>query len=188
MKTSSRRYQTLLRRHTIAKLLCQGLDQTAIGEKVGVSQSCVSRDLTWIRSQWKREMETKFNENLVKELAKIDNLERMCWEAWEKSAKDYKQKTTKAKGKIPGKDKGTNVPKPDYLEKTDKEVTAFGDPRFLQGVQWCIERRCKLLGLDAPEKKELTGKDGKDLFAGMSESELDRKIKEALIVIDGKIV
>jgi hypothetical protein len=27
-----------------------------------------------------------------------------------------------------------------------------GDPRFLQGVACCIDRRCKLLGLDKPDK------------------------------------
>jgi hypothetical protein len=35
-----------------------------------------------------------------------------------------------------------------------------GNPAFLAGVMSCIERRCKLLGLDAPVKSELTGKDG----------------------------
>ena len=32
-----------------------------------------------------------------------------------------------------------------------------GEPRFLQGVHGCIERRCKILGLDAPRKQEVTG-------------------------------
>jgi hypothetical protein len=35
-----------------------------------------------------------------------------------------------------------------------------GDPRFLAGIQWCIEQRCKILGLLAAVKNELTGKDG----------------------------
>jgi hypothetical protein len=30
----------------------------------------------------------------------------------------------------------------------------------LAGVMSCIEKRCKLLGLDAPAKQEVTGKDG----------------------------
>lgn len=30
-----------------------------------------------------------------------------------------------------------------------------GDPRFLAGIQWCIERRCKIMGIDAPTKMDL---------------------------------
>lgn len=29
-----------------------------------------------------------------------------------------------------------------------------GDPRYLQGVQWCISRRIKIFGLDAPKRTE----------------------------------
>jgi hypothetical protein len=42
------------------------------------------------------------------------------------------------------------------MEKEQRD----GNPAFLAGVMSCIERRCKLLGLDAPAKAELTGKDG----------------------------
>lgn len=31
-----------------------------------------------------------------------------------------------------------------------------GDPRFLAGVQKCIERRCKILGFDAPQGVDVT--------------------------------
>jgi hypothetical protein len=44
--------------------------------------------------------------------------------------------------------------------QTSKEPNARVDPRFLQGVQWCVNRRIKLLGLDGPVRKEITGKDG----------------------------
>jgi hypothetical protein len=33
-------------------------------------------------------------------------------------------------------------------------------PSYLAGVMRCIERRCKILGLDAPVRQELTGKGG----------------------------
>lgn len=39
-----------------------------------------------------------------------------------------------------------------------------GDLQSLAGVMNIMNRRAKLLGLDAPEKKELTGADGKDLL------------------------
>lgn len=46
-----------------------------------------------------------------------------------------------------------------YFEQwiTSQDLEETGNPRFLQGIQWCIDRRCKLLGLDAPIKNHLTG-------------------------------
>lgn len=44
--------------------------------------------------------------------------------------------------------------------QTSKAERASGDPRFLQGIQWCITKRCEILGFDAPTKLEHTGKDG----------------------------
>lgn len=43
-------------------------------------------------------------------------------------------------------------PKPPKVTFTRKIVETCGDPRFLAGIQWCIDRRAKLLGLDAPTK------------------------------------
>lgn len=42
--------------------------------------------------------------------------------------------------------------KPPAFTFSRKIVKTCGDTKFLAGVQWCIERRCKLLGLDAPSK------------------------------------
>lgn len=33
---------------------------------------------------------------------------------------------------------------------------ALGDPRYLSVVQWCIEQRCKILGVNAPTRQVLT--------------------------------
>ncbi len=41
-----------------------------------------------------------------------------------------------------------------------------GDVQALTGCMKIMERRAKILGMDAPEKKELTGKDGQPLSGG----------------------
>ena len=35
------------------------------------------------------------------------------------------------------------------LKKVSTSYEPVGNPRFLKGVQWCIEMRCKILGLYA---------------------------------------
>jgi hypothetical protein len=46
----------------------------------------------------------------------------------------------------------------------------------LQGVGWCIERRCKLIGIDAPQKQEVTGKDGGPLVIAIGGLDPDEDI------------
>ena len=45
------------------------------------------------------------------------------------------------------------------MEKTIVKDRLVGDPRFLAGVQWCIDKRCKIMGLDAPQLVEVTWQD-----------------------------
>jgi hypothetical protein len=88
-----------------------------------------------------------FNEARAQELAKIDNLELTYWQAWQRSTENKEVESTKVIESGKGEDR-----KPERLEAATRSEGQAGDPRFLQGVQWCIERRCKLLGLDEPER------------------------------------
>jgi hypothetical protein len=48
-----------------------------------------------------------------------------------------------------------------HQKKTEREVESYGEPRFLQGVMTCINKRCDILGLNAPMKIAETTPDGK---------------------------
>ena len=90
------------------------------------------------------------NEAKARELAKVDALEIEYWKAWENSLKDAEVFITE---KV-GTQKGTN------MDKRGKEVFRregqTGNPSFLAGIQWCINKRCEILGLDAPKRTDLT--------------------------------
>lgn len=150
MPRKNKKEGVLERRAIVSKLYLQGWYQVDIAAEVGVTQQQVSADLKVLRSQWLESSLRDFDEARDQELFKIDNLEREYWSAWEKSKQDYKKKMTKVKGGI--KD-------PNYVEKTESEVIIFGDKRFLDGVQWCITKRCEILGLNAPIKKEVVKKE-----------------------------
>lgn len=81
-------------------------------------------------------------------LACLDLLERKYWEAWEESTKDFKTAIIKVR-----KRKG----KPDRIEKKIITHTRCGDPRYLGGVLECISQRCKILGLYASKRGEISG-------------------------------
>ena len=139
------------RRAKVANLYLQGWYQVDIAEKVGVTQQQVSSDLKVLRKEWLASSIRDFDKARDNELFKIDNLEREYWAAWEKSKTDYSKKSIKAKG---------TKKELNQVEKTDTEVIMIGDKRFMDGIQWCINKRCEILGLDAPKKQELMGEGG----------------------------
>lgn len=52
-------------------------------------------------------------------------------------------------------------------------------PQYLSGVMSCIDRRCKLLGLDAPTKIAPTDPSGENPYMGLSDDDLRRALLEA---------
>jgi hypothetical protein len=132
-------------RAEIARLYLQGVTQATIGERLDMTQQMVSYDLKAIRVRWRESALINFDEAKAAELAKIDNLEVTYWEAWERSLTEFKSKTIRAKGADIKKARAN-------AEQTIKTEDRNGDPRYLEGVRWCIDRRIKLFGLDEPIK------------------------------------
>ena len=129
-------------RRKIADLYLQGWLQADIARELGVSQLTISNDIKALHRQWLTESLIDFGAAKARELAKIDALERTYHTAWIRSCEDAE--TTRQEGSKTGVSK---------IVKTAKGQA--GDPRFLAGIQWCIERRCKIMGIDAPTKMDL---------------------------------
>lgn len=133
----------------VANRYLRGETQVEIAVETGVTQQQISYDLKVLRGRWLRSSIRDFDEARAQELAKIDDLEREYWGAWDASKDKFEATTTEQSN---GKMAQTKA-------KIHRE-TRTGDLRYLLGVQWCIERRCKLLGLDAPTKQEISGRGG----------------------------
>lgn len=135
------------RREQIAGLYARGFTQLKIGEMVGCTQQQVSLDLKRIRQKWLESTLRDFNEAKAQELAKIDQAERQAWRGWTRSLRDAETVKVTEEGEDAGK----------RVVTTKGQA---GDPRFIELVLKCIERRCKLLGLDAPVRSDITGQLG----------------------------
>ena len=155
------RFQIQRDRYEIAKYYLRGLPQWRIakiinedeGRDYTITRQTVGRDIKMIQKAWKESSLIDMAEEKQIALAKVDNLERTYWDAWERSCEDAE--TKRLEGTLaPGEDQG----KPTKQILTRKGQA--GDPRFLTGIQWCIERRCKILGIDAPSKREHGGMGG----------------------------
>lgn len=144
------------RREGVANLYLQGKSQRFIAEKLQTSLGTVNRDLTTLRNRWKQNAAADMDEAIARELAKLDRLEEQAWESFVESKKTVEK--GQGKRKTPPAKRGQKAKESE--NSFVKQIETAGDPRFLNIVENCIERRCKILGIDAPGKFEVTGKDG----------------------------
>jgi hypothetical protein len=124
----------------VADLYLQGELQVDIAKVIGRDQTTVSTHLAAIRQEWLDSSLRDFDEVKSQELAKLDKLEREYYGGWLRSQEDV----------VTVKDETSENPKTVVTTKSQA-----GDSRFLDGVERCVARRCKILGFDAPSKTEL---------------------------------
>ncbi len=125
------------RRPKVATLYLKGWTQANIAKQFGVSQQRISQDIKAIRKEWLNSALRDFDTMKEQELRRIDVLESEYWEQYEASKQDKETTTKEAIGVGESKRHKVKV----------TTVKRDGDPRYLQGVQWCVEQRCKILGI-----------------------------------------
>lgn len=165
----------LLRMDIISRLLKRGNPtirelRQEIMTRLGLerlSTKTVLTDKERLLREWKEERVSEYDDWVRIELKRIDELQNELWDAWEKSKRDYERKWSKQVGVPNGVGEGGEEPTISTvkMEQQTEGVNACGDPRYLELiVKLDIERR-KILGIYSPEKKELTGPNGKPLQA-----------------------
>jgi hypothetical protein len=161
------------RRADVARLYLMGWTQAAIGVKWEVSQQQISEDIKAVRAEWMESRKASYDQWIAQELARIDVIEANAWEQWARSCQDaVTVKTAQGTGGETGWTKDERI----VSEQP-------GDPRFLTVALNCVERRSKLLGLDAPERHQhgLTTDDAQSLARkyGLENWKLPRSQPEA---------
>lgn len=146
----------------IARLYCQGKTQAEIGKQVGISQQQVSYDLKIIQKQWLKSSLVDIDTAKARELAKLDQIEREAWLAWERSQQNKEVRSVETENIVPEEKpidppiKGKGLM--DALKLcpgakfTMKQEGQAGDPRFLEAALKCVAKRAEIFGLDAPKK------------------------------------
>lgn len=137
-----------------------------IAEKLGISQGTVSIDIRALHRIWLKSALIDFDEAKARELAKIEALEEIHYDAWIRSREDAETQTQKMMTE--GEGEGASSRK----EMTKTAKGQVGNPRFLDGLQWCSEQRLKIFGIYAPTKVEMSwrkeleqaGIDADDIF------------------------
>lgn len=140
----------------ISALYLRGKRQVDIAAELGVTQQQISYDLKTIQKRWQQKTVVNINEVKQRELARIDELERTYWEAWERSL-DERTKTRTERNTTGGENQVSRD------KASIEKETLLGIPAYLAGVERCIELRCKILGVHAAQKHEHTGPNGGEI-------------------------
>ena len=149
-----------------------------------------------LHQQWQESQLIDIDMAKARELQKTDELEVTYWRAWERSTKRFVETETEnvndswgSKGANPDSaaqpKKGTAPYSRAKTKRTEKERD--GAVEFLKGIQWCIDTRCKILGLNAPatfevkdwrKEAEKHGVDAGELFDQMVGKAVEQLGKE----------
>ena len=146
------------RRQLVAGLYLRAWSMRAIAVEVDIGLGTVSRDIQAVIAEWREQRLDDIDAYQTTELSRIAKLEQTYWEAWDRSVGESRRTVTESvtsSALVGGVEEPVQVgPKRNRAQITKEDEN--GDPRFLAGVQWCIDRRCKILGLDAPQDVNLT--------------------------------
>jgi hypothetical protein len=115
-----------------------------------LSQQQISYDLGYIEKQWKKKTIENVNKAKMKELEKLKAYERMARRGWENSVQDSENHKRKVKNEQGERSKEIQV-------ETKQQI---GDPRFINSLIKISKHRAKIMGFEAPQQHEHTGKDG----------------------------
>lgn len=99
--------------------------------------------------EWEANKTDQIGQHKARELEKINRLECEYTKAWERSCQEAVTETEEMTRTKVGK-QGERRPKMAVTKLAKTKKQNVGDSKFLDGIQWCIEMRCKILGLEAP--------------------------------------
>ncbi len=179
------------RQANVADCYLRGMTQAEISIHVGCTQVTVSRDLTEIRNRWLNSTLMDFNEARHQQLARLDQLEREYWVAWERSKTGNKTIEVETFRRAKVIQNNGEQKSPGSTRRLRRYENVNGDPRFLQGVKDCISERNKLLGLitnkvamvDWREEVKQLGQDPDQLYG-----ELFQQVFNKMEQSEGRVV
>ena len=117
--------------------------------------STTYNDVQTLLKEWRESRIENIDQALQLELERIDDTTAELWEQWDKSKEEAQKTTTTRSGRIKGK--GGSGIETDAVSESRTNVGGLGNPSYIAEIrQQLIERR-KLLGLYAPEARQVKG-------------------------------
>lgn len=139
-----------------------------------VARGSIENDLKIVRKWWRESAIGYIGNAVAEELAKLEAIEQEAWAAWHKSKRVAERKRMAKRTTPVDGDGPAEIVEQSMSIETEEQI---GDERFLALAMRCLERRAKMLGLDAPSVAELH-------IPGMAEPTVIDEAKPAATVHD----
>lgn len=122
------------------------------------SLQTVKKDIDMLLKEWRESRLSDMDAALTLELARIDETVQELWAQWERSKVDYQKMVEKRKGAPVRNENNTGEGIRTYnIERTETAIVMLGDVSYISEIRAQLAERRKLLGLYAPEKKDISG-------------------------------
>lgn len=124
------------------------------------STQTVHRDVQTLLKEWRDSRLEDMDDALQLELTRIDDTVRELWEQWEKSKEDHTKTQRKRKGAPTHNSEnngGEGGIRTFSVEEKTLNVVGLGNPAYISEIRQQLAERRKLLGLYAPEKRDIQG-------------------------------
>lgn len=145
--------QLYLRQHSVRQIRAEVMKRLDLKT---YSTSTVQNDIKTILEELQQQRLDNAEYALQAELERIDETCRELWSQWEKSKEDYIRSSKKKKGTPQFGDEGGKT-KTTSIETKEQNVVGLGNVAYIAEIRQQLQERRKLLGLYAPEKKEIAG-------------------------------
>lgn len=201
-QNQKQRQKRIARLEIVAELYKKGYSVRKICQEVQArlqlpklpSPNLIQQDKKLLIQEWREYRLDNIDQLVTLELARIDDCIMELWEAWEKSKEDYTEGWQKQKAIPVAKRSGDNGSQQEsskviYAEQQQAKKRGCGNVAYIAEIRQQLAERRKLLGIYAPERSELTGKDGSPLLAntqGVDLNELSEQELETLYAIAAK--
>lgn len=165
-QTKRRNQAKIARLEIVSKLYKRGFSIRQIRKEVmerlnlsSYSTYTVHSDIQSLLTEWRESRLEDMDDALQLELERIDDTVRELWSQWEKSKEDYAATERKRKGIPTAEEKDTKDKRMRTLlvEEKSRNVLGLGNPAYIAEIRQQLAERRKLLGLYAPEKREVSG-------------------------------
>ena len=147
------------------------------------STQTVHKDIQTLLKEWRESRLDDMDDALQLELTRIDETVRELWEQWEKSKEDYTRTQRRRKGapaRSGNQDNnsgGEGGIRTFSVEEKTQQVIMLGNPAYIAEIRQQLAERRKLLGLYAPEKRDIQG--GMSFSAFLMESGMIDEAEQA---------
>lgn len=150
----------------VAKLLIrENLTQREIADKIAenrnysLSTEQISNDIKELIKRWRDAYLDDIDILKGRELQRIDQLESAYWDSYDRSLKginEFREDVTEFTNEEDRLGEEDTPTKKKKFVSRKFQNERDGESKFLSGIQWCIDKRCEILGLNAPLKSEMT--------------------------------